>query len=478
MAQQFIATPGGNIYPDKNTDYNQAESFRRVALNRDGKDSDLRAEAEAAAASKADAALLSAKADATAKADSALASAKADATTKANAAEANAIADATTKYGGLPARVTATEAKNAAQDVILGAHQALLDTAVFDFDNRLFEVADTESKDTFTIVDRHDRLVQSSRIPEGDAETESGESVAVIDRHDRAIFTPEDAGGDASATPYPSFDWAHWGDSLTGTDYSGIPGAWVTQLATLTGRNHFNGGWSGQTTDQVAARQGGLPAMVKLPGDLIPATGPVTVVTVSPSPVRQAASKYTLGTLCGVHGKVQEKVSGIITFTRTLDGAAVACPPGSLFVPDDASAYADRIATLGAGRNDVYLTAPEIIVSHFRAMIDYLASRVKRVMVLEIPPSETSPASHGLLVAINSALKAAFPEHWVPYASWLRTEAAATAAGITFTADDQADIAAGITPRSFRVDTVHFNATGCTAIAKFVYAEAQRRIWL
>lgn len=38
MAQQFISTPGGNIYPDKDSSYNQAEAFRRVALNRDAQD--------------------------------------------------------------------------------------------------------------------------------------------------------------------------------------------------------------------------------------------------------------------------------------------------------------------------------------------------------------------------------------------------------------------------------------------------------
>src|SRR5690606_21620946 len=48
---------------------------------------------------------------------SAVSTAATDATTKADNAKTDAIADATTKYGGLPARVSAVEAKNTAQDI-------------------------------------------------------------------------------------------------------------------------------------------------------------------------------------------------------------------------------------------------------------------------------------------------------------------------------------------------------------------------
>lgn len=38
MSQQFLSTPGGNIYPDPDSGYDQSEAFRRVAFNRDAKD--------------------------------------------------------------------------------------------------------------------------------------------------------------------------------------------------------------------------------------------------------------------------------------------------------------------------------------------------------------------------------------------------------------------------------------------------------
>lgn len=55
MAQQFIPTPGGNIYPNEDTDYDQSESFRKVALNRDVVDSGLVTKATALAAADASA---------------------------------------------------------------------------------------------------------------------------------------------------------------------------------------------------------------------------------------------------------------------------------------------------------------------------------------------------------------------------------------------------------------------------------------
>lgn len=351
----------------------------------------------------------------------------------ADNAKAEAIANAATTYGSLPTRIDSAESK--------------IDTAVFNGDARLLERVEAEKPVAF----------------------------AVVDRHGWVHFDSDDV---KSAPPYASADWAHWGDSLTYTDYSGIPGAWVAQLAALTGKNHFNGGWSSQTTDQIAARQGGLPSMVTVSGNVIPASGSVSVTLAKPKPVRQAGSRFVMGSLAGVPGKMQEATTDAVTFTRTTPGDATACPPGTLFMPDDSTVYADRTVTIWTGRNDVYTTPPDVVVSHIQAMVDYLTPRVKRVLILEVPPSETSTATHALLLAINNAIKAAFPSQYVPIATYLRTQAAADAAGITFTTDDQADIAAGITPRSFRVDNMHFNATGCTAIAAYLYTEAQRRIWL
>lgn len=314
-------------------------------------------------------------------------------------------------------------------------------------------------------------------------------SFAVLDKDGRRTWLEADLAGNPTdrvktlltggiaVASLPTDDWAHWGDSLTDERVTGADG-WVTKLAALTGKTHYNGGWYGQKAGEIAARQGGLPAVVTLPSSTIPASGPVTLTAIRNSPVEVHASLGVYGTLAGVHGFMREQTTDVTTFARDTPGTAVACPPGTRFIPDDGATLRDRHVTVWVGRNDVYFTDPRLVVSSIRAQIDYLSTSVKRVLVLEVIPSTTSPNTHPQLSALNNAIKAAFPAEWVPISTWLRTDAAASAAGITFTTDDQTDIAAGITPRSFRSDTVHLNATGCTAVATYLYSEAQERGWL
>lgn len=317
-----------------------------------------------------------------------------------------------------------------------------------------------------------------------------GLSFAVVDADGRRTWLEADLAGNPTqrvidllggsgqgSSALPVEDWAHWGDSLTDDRVLGTDG-WVSKLAALTGMDHYNGGWYGQTAVEIASRQGGLPAVVTLPSNTIPASGAVTLAAIRNSPVEVHASLGVYGTLAGVHGFMQEPTADVTTFTRSEPGDPVVCPPGSRFIADQGILKRDRTATIWVGRNDVYWTEPQMVVASIKSMVDYLSPNVKRALVMEIVPSETSPSTHPQLLAINNAVKAAFPAEWFPIATWLRTEEAAAAAGITFTTGDQTDITAGITPRSFRMDAVHLNAVGCTAVAYAVRQEAQKRGWL
>ena len=167
-----------------------------------------------------------------------------------------------------------------------------------------------------------------------------------------------------------------------------------------------------------------------------------------------------------------------VDLNRWLSGA-YAIPAKSAFTPSNGETYRDRHVTIWSGRNSIYDTDPQLIVASTRAMIDYLSPAVKRAIVMEIPPFTTdSGATRTLTAAVNTALKAAFPAHWLPIATWLRTDEAATAAGITYTPQDLTDISNGDTPSSFRSDNGHLNAAGCTAVAYRVHQEAQKRGWL
>ncbi len=271
--------------------------------------------------------------------------------------------------------------------------------------------------------------------------------------------------------PFPLNAWACWGDSLTA-------GGWPATLAALSGMSAYNGGWGGQGYAQVAARQGGVPAQLTVAGDTIPASGPVLVTASLNNPLSDGGGRA--GTIAGVAGTLA-MAAGALTFTRTAPGGAVACPPKSYFTPTDGANNLDKHVVIWIGRNSFKTTPPEQIVASIRAMIDYLTPRVKRVIVMSIPPwvgEENGTGGRNTLNACNAAIQAAFPEFWLDISAWLRTTEAATIAGVTFTADDLADITNGLTPRSLRSDSGHLNTVGNVAIGTRVYNESKSRGWM
>lgn len=277
-------------------------------------------------------------------------------------------------------------------------------------------------------------------------------------------------GAATEVPPFPINAWAAWGDSLTA-------GGWPTTLAELSGLPVYNGGWGGQGSRQIAARSGGVPAQLTVTGNSIPTSGSVVISSLVNNPLSDGGNRQ--GYLVGVLG-VLAMAGGVVTFTRTAAGSAVACPPASYFTPLAGVTNADRHVIIWSGRNSFKDTSPEVIVSLINDMIAYLTPRVKRVIVMSIPPwvgEENGKGFRLLLDKCNAALAAAFPAFWLDISAWLRTTAAATAAGITFTADDMVDITNGLTPRSLRSDAGHLNAQGNAAVAYRINQESKIRGW-
>ena len=306
------------------------------------------------------------------------------------------------------------------------------------------------------------------------------DALAEIDRASFRLKSLEAAMGNPLAD-FPKADWAFWGDSLTAP---GSSGNWPSKLAAMLGVDGYNGGWGGQAFRQIAARQGATPCLMTVVGGAIPATGSVSVTTNLYYPASNGGS--VSGTLSGIPGTYTRAADGLsATFTRTASGSPVVSPINAVFSPLYGTTMRDRHVVLWSGANSVYYEADQYdIIASIRPMIDYLTPRVKRVIVMEIPPSaaRTLPAAPGSdrekLDKYNAMLKAAFPEYFLDIATWLRTQAAATAAGIAFTAQDLTDITSGVTPTSFTTDGLHFSDAGGTAIAYRVRQEAITRGWI
>ena len=276
--------------------------------------------------------------------------------------------------------------------------------------------------------------------------------------------------GSPAPTPAAAYSIAAWGDSITesgvGTD------SYVELVGQATGLPAYNGGKWGQSSPQIAARQGGTFASLTFPGNQLPAGTTAVTVTADVNPLGGSYSGSRSGTAHGVAGTLSwDQPSNTLTWARAAAGSAVALTGPVKFVPADATRPANReaIQIFWIGRNGAQDVAGNLAA--LKRMASYSNSRF---LVLSVLPwvGQISPD------ATNYAYLEAFPEQYRDIGAWLRTTEAATAAGVTFTTDDQADIAAGLTPRSLRVDDVHPNAAGRKAIAAYLVGELRKLAWV
>lgn len=274
------------------------------------------------------------------------------------------------------------------------------------------------------------------------------------------------------------------GDSLTaGTGSTTAGTGYPFWLAASLGRQVINDGSGGQTSEQIAARQGGAPATVAFAGNQIAAVTTAQTVTVNVDLLTGAAGQFArTGTISGVHGTLTGATSlGAYTFTRDAAGTAVSLPGATPFIPDALVNYGSQIGVFWAGRNNFKTDAPSVIVGNLQAMAGALRAYSKRYVVLSIPPDASETTGSGVrsqLDAANSALASAFPNSWLDIAAYLRSAQAFTDAGISQTTQDTTDIANGVTPTSLRSDSVHLNDIGYRLVAAQVKNFLTSKGWL
>lgn len=256
---------------------------------------------------------------------------------------------------------------------------------------------------------------------------------------------------------------AAWGDSLTSG--AGIPAAdtYPAQAEALFGysRKIDNNGVGGQNSTAIAARMNAVPTLLTLEGDRIPASGAAPVVARSTTGVTNQGPRAQAGTICGVPGQLEAVTSDAgasytYGFTRTQSGSTVQCPAGSTFRFTAGDAQRDRVTWIWAGTNGA--DTGHSVVEDIGAMV---ASLGHDYYIIGGLPSGAAHSAARIANAksINATLAQLYGKHFVDLP-------AALAAGGDGSAEDVADVAAGITPRSLRIDALHLNARGNVIVAK------------
>ena len=256
-----------------------------------------------------------------------------------------------------------------------------------------------------------------------------------------------------------------WGDSMTAsagatsgaTRYPAVAGGLFDPIRTVS-----NLGIGGQTSTQIAARQGGVPITVTVSGNEIPTSGGVSVTDKSVNILYESGSftGTATGTLAGVAGTMATDGSGNWTFTRAASGDATACPAGTAFVPDTALALRGRTAWLWLGRNN--FADPTQVKADIASCIAHLSH--SRYLVCSVLPSAADTSGQlATIASLNADLATLYGSAFVDLLTPLQDAGDGSP-------DDNADIAAGIIPRSLRSDATPLNDAGYAIVAAEMYA--------
>lgn len=287
------------------------------------------------------------------------------------------------------------------------------------------------------------------------------------------------APGSGGSSVLLSRDWLHVGDSLTDDVVLG-PEQWGRYMGTLDGAQHEIKGWYNQETFEIAARMGGVLYPVTVTGGSIPATAPVVVTGQRTDQLAFGGyaalqAREIPGWIGTRHGKLRNPDNGPdMEFTPDDGATAATSATGTQWFQGDMDQYLNRIVTIWAGTNDRGERSTDYLVGHVRAMVERIPHGRFLVFTLFSDPNGVYTA---VSKEISDAYKAAFPGNvFDPLEALLDPQAEADA-GVTYTVDDDADIAAGFVPRSLRSDSIHLNDAGGMALAHAVHRAAQERGW-
>ncbi|ETX26470.1 SGNH/GDSL hydrolase family protein, partial [Roseivivax isoporae] len=298
-----------------------------------------------------------------------------------------------------------------------------------------------------------------------------------------------------------------WGDSLTFGNQDGTGTSFPDELATLTGILIFNRGIGGQTSKQIAMRQGGNVARVTVTGNTI-SSGANTITHIDavelstsggmaadkdqPFPLSSQGNNTTIAArvrIQGVSGTLRRSAAGgppstseSYTFTPDADATLPAnCPAQSpmLFLTEELQG---DISILWLGRNDQ--TETDQIKDGIAACVSRIERKGGRYLVLSVLTGDYDPEEYGpsgsrylTTVGLNNDLEALYTDRYLDVRRLLITEGLPRA-GITPTAQDTIDIGNDVPPDSLRHDAIHLNAAGYGVVAQLINEKLRALGWI
>ncbi|MDY1005758.1 hypothetical protein [Curtobacterium sp. CFBP9011] len=276
------------------------------------------------------------------------------------------------------------------------------------------------------------------------------------------------------------------GDSITQGNQDGSGVTWPQIASDILGVALWNPSVSGEASGDIAIRAGALTPQVSLPGDVIPATTtPVTLTAINPADGYRTLSDGNAtglgvfpGVLCGVAGTLAHLTDGSNSWTftpKTARSVSTPCPPGSRFYSQDGKAHRNDVSVFWPGRNNPNASQ---VLRDMATMVAFqgVSPRFLVLGVLNNSAEIKGTAGYNNILSLNAQIGATYPSSYFDMRSWL-VQNGLSAAGLTATAQDTADIANDVVPTSLRFDATHPNRFGYLAIGAKVADLIKQKGW-
>lgn len=295
---------------------------------------------------------------------------------------------------------------------------------------------------------------------------------------------PEERRWDLTTT---SITW--WGDSQVETGSGGAVWPTAEQMPQQTGQYlttpTISNGRSGATSNYVLAKAGVIKLYVA--PVTIPASGYVNV-TVTGVPITPTTNTNLDGMiLAGVRGTLRYYPDRWIFLRDTAGTAVTLTEPTLVETSTPVDPTAAHVVVMGGNDWTTSDFAPESdrtthTIAAYQRMMEAVPGlgADKKIIIGGIKTRRDTAAgdeNDRYVREVNDRLAELYPAHFVPYQHWLATRAL-TAAGITPTAGDLTQMAAGLAPASAFEDQTHLKKSVVAAMAREVWApEIVRRGW-
>ncbi len=281
-----------------------------------------------------------------------------------------------------------------------------------------------------------------------------------------------DDAGDVRRVFAKPLSWSGWGSSTIDE--------WVElgNIAAEFGATYYNGGNGATELHHNLAQMGARPALLFPQGGEIPASGAVVVACSNVSPV--APFKATAGTLSGVSG-VLTCNSTEWTFTRSTSGSAVAVSVEAPFIPTNGLLHRGDLWLMNQGKNNINNNWPmDLTIELHKMAYNWNSAYNKRVIVMTHfgHTGNQSPSHTAKCKQLNNFINATYGAHVFDLAGYLCSAEIWADTGITPTAADLQNQAAGCLPGSLsRDNAAHMNAKARTAAANKLKAQLITMGW-